>query len=86
MYTLTIGNSLRLCPAQEHVADLGQQLLSAVTLGSRLAVHQRNAQRHPGEGQREVITGSFGNPQGILDLAHRGIVGRQHAVAVSPRR
>ncbi len=47
--------------AQEHVADLGQEFLSPVTLGSRLMVHQRNAQRRPGEGQREVITGSFGN-------------------------
>src|SRR6516225_4750830 len=44
-----------------------------------MAVHQRNAQRHPGEGHREVITGSFGYPQGSLDLAHRRIVGPQHA-------
>ena len=48
--------------AHEHVADLGQERLSAVTLRSRLAVHQRKAQRHPGEGQRHIITGSFGNP------------------------
>ena len=48
-YTLTSGNSHRLCPpAQEHVADLGQELLSAVTLRSRVAVHQRQAQRRPG--------------------------------------
>ena len=32
-------------PAQEQLADLGQQLLSAVALGSRWAVRQRNAQR-----------------------------------------
>ena len=69
-------------PAQEHFADLGQELLSAVTLRSRLAVHQRKAQRHPGDGQREIITGSFGNPQGILDLAHRAIVGPQHAIGI----
>ena len=62
-YTLTIGNiAQEVSPAQEHVADLGQELLSAVTLGSRVAVHQRKAQRHPGEGHREVIAGSFGNP------------------------
>ena len=62
-YTLTIGNSAQdVFLADEHFADLGQKLVSAVTLRSRVAVHQRNAQRHPGEGQREVITGSFGNP------------------------
>ena len=62
-YTLTSGKSRQeLSPAQEHVADLGQELLSAVTLRSRWAVHQRNAQRHPGEDQREIIAGSFGNP------------------------
>ncbi|HYB36306.1 MAG TPA: hypothetical protein VEF72_11380, partial [Mycobacterium sp.] len=42
-------------------------------------MHQRNAQRHPGEAQREVIAGSFGNPQGILDLAHRPVIGPHHA-------
>ena len=31
--------------AQEHVADLGQEFLSAVTIGVRLPVHQRNAER-----------------------------------------
>jgi hypothetical protein len=36
--------------------------LSAVTLGNRWAVHQRVAQRRPGEGQYEIITRSFGNP------------------------
>jgi hypothetical protein len=30
-------------------------------------VHQRHAQRRPGEGHREVIPGSFGNSQGLLD-------------------
>ena len=71
-------------PAHEYVADLGQELQSAVTLRSRVAVHQRHAQRHPDVGHREVITGSFGNPQGILDLAHGGIVGPQHAIRYSP--
>jgi hypothetical protein len=47
-------------PAQECLADLAQEHLSAVTLCRRFAVHQRKAQRHPGEAQREVITGSFG--------------------------
>src|ERR1700722_11587635 len=61
--------------AQELVADLGQQFLSAIALGSGSAVHQRNTQRHPGEGQRQVITGSFGNPHGGLDLTQRRIVG-----------
>ncbi len=37
-------------------------------LGSRWTVHQRMAQRHPGEGQYEIITGSFGNPY----VYHRG--------------
>jgi hypothetical protein len=48
-------------PAHEYVADLGQELVSAVTLGSRVAVQQRGAQRRPDDGHREVITGSFGN-------------------------
>ncbi|CNH72151.1 Uncharacterised protein [Mycobacterium tuberculosis] len=30
----------------EYVADVGQDLPSALTLGSRLAVHQCNAQCH----------------------------------------
>src|SRR4029077_17587140 len=68
-----------LSPAQEYFADLGQQRLSAVTLAGSPAVHQRKTQRHPGDGQSEIVTGSFGNPQGTLDLAHRGIVGPQHA-------
>jgi len=49
-------------PAQERFAGLGQQLLSAGTLRIRVAVHQRGAQRRPGEVQRHIITGSFGNP------------------------
>jgi hypothetical protein len=39
-----------MCMACEHVADLGQERLSAVTLRSRLAVYQRDVQRHSGEG------------------------------------
>ena len=46
-------------------------------------MHQRNAQRHPGVRQRVVITGSLGNPEGILDFAHRGIVGSQHTIRYS---
>jgi hypothetical protein len=46
-------------PAHEYVADLGQELLSAVTLRSRVAVHQRKAQRQPGEDQREIVTELF---------------------------
>jgi hypothetical protein len=45
--------------------------VSAVSFGNCSAVHQRNAQHHPGEGKREVIAGSFGNLQGLFDLAHR---------------
>jgi len=70
-------------PAREHLADLGQQLLSAIMLRGRLSVRQRKAQNHLGEGQREILSGSFGNPYGILDLAHRGIVGPQHAKGYS---
>jgi hypothetical protein len=47
-------------PADEHVADLCQELLSAVTLCDRWAVHQRNAQRHPGEGQATYQLYAFG--------------------------
>jgi hypothetical protein len=42
-----------------------------------LAVYQCIAQCHTGDGRRNVISGSFGILQGILDLTHRGIVGRQ---------
>jgi len=66
-------------PTDHRFADSREQLLSAVTLRSRVAVHQRKPQRHPGVGQRDVITGSFGDPQGILALAHRAIIGRKHA-------
>jgi hypothetical protein len=45
----------------EHLADLGQDLLSAVTVGGLLTVRQCNAQRHSGVRQCDVITGSFGN-------------------------
>ncbi len=48
--------------AFEHVADLGQKRLPPVTIRSLVAVHQRDAQRHPGERQRHVIAGSFGDP------------------------
>src|SRR5262249_433659 len=48
--------------AQELLADLPHNPLSTLTLRSRLAVPQPNAQRHPGDRQREIITGSFGNP------------------------
>ena len=49
-------------PAEEHFADFREHLLSAVTLGIRVAVHQRNAQHHPGVGYGVVITGSLRNP------------------------
>jgi hypothetical protein len=65
---------------REKVADLGQKLLSAVTLLSAGAVHQRDAQRHLCEGYRKVITGSLGNPEGIFDLLYRAIIGSVHAI------
>ncbi|OBI82711.1 hypothetical protein A9X00_07120 [Mycobacterium sp. 1245805.9] len=34
-------------------------------------MHQRHAGCHLGEGQRDVVTGSLDDPQGILGLAHR---------------
>jgi hypothetical protein len=46
-------------------------------------VQQRKAQRDLGVPHRVVITGSFGHPQGILDLAHHAIVGPQHACRYS---
>ena len=42
---------------------------SQVGLGA--AVHQREAQVQPGESQLQVVAGSFGDRQRILDLAHR---------------
>ena len=65
---------------REQVADLGQKLLSAVALRIRVAVHQCDAQRHLGEGYRKVITGSLGNPEGILDLLYCAIIGSVHAI------
>jgi hypothetical protein len=60
-----------------HFGNVDQQILSAGSLRFRAAVHQRGAESHPGEGQRHVITGPFGIPPGIFDLAHRGIVGSE---------
>ena len=57
----TSGKSDRWClSAQEYVADVRQQLLSAVTLLSCLAVYERSAQRYLRVGQREIVSGSFG--------------------------
>ncbi len=85
-YTLTSGKSARRCPWRTKTSPTSaRSSLSAVTLRIRVAVRQRHAQRHPGAGHREVITGSFGNPQGLLDLAHHGIVGPQHAMRYSAR-
>ena len=61
--------------AHKHFADLGQELLSAVTVGSRWRCTSATPSADLRVRQREVIAGTFGNPQGILDLAHRGIVG-----------
>ena len=40
-----------LSPALNHVAEVLQQLLPAVTLGIRVAVHQRKARYYPGVNQ-----------------------------------
>ncbi len=74
-------NSLRLCPRRRITSLTScQQLLSAVTLRIRVAVHQRKTQHRPGEDHRHIITGSFGNPQRLLDLAHD----RNHRAASTP--
>ena len=70
--------------AQEHLADLGQELLSAVTLRSGVTVDQRKAQRQPGLGQCEIVTGALGNLQCFLDLTHRRVVGPDHASRYPP--
>ena len=41
-------------------------------------MHQRDAQREPGKAQREILTRSLGDPQRLLDVAQRGVVGQQH--------
>ena len=65
--------------AYEHFADLGQQLLSAITVGIRVggetARGPRSASRSATGGYRRTVRQS----QCILDLAHRGIVGSQRA-------
>ena len=44
-------------------------------------MHQRDAQREPGKAQREILTRSLGDPQRLLDVAQRGVVGQQHPTA-----
>ena len=67
-YTLTSRNSLRLCPRRTNTSPTSvQELLSAVTLRIRVAVHQRKAQSHPGVGQRHdrhrIVRQSVGHPR-----------------------
>ena len=53
----------------KHVTDLGKQLLSAFPFGIGAAMQQREAQVQPGETQLQVVAGSFGDRERILDLA-----------------
>ena len=71
---------------QAHVADLPEHLQSALTLCRGVPMHQRDAQRAPGKAQREILTRSLGDPQRLLDVAQRGVVGQQHPTALSPDR
>ena len=41
-------------------------------------MHQRDAQRAPGQAQRDILTRSLGDLQRLLDVAQRGVVGQQH--------
>ena len=83
---LTSGNSAHVVsPAHEHVADLERADFArghARPQGG--VVHQRQGQNYPGEGHGHVITGSFGNPQRVLDLLHRPIVGSLSTPSGSP--
>ena len=80
-YTLMSGKSPRLYPRRTSASPTSaRSFCPRVALRSGSPVHQRDGQRPPVDGHREVITGSFGNPEGILDLAHHGIVGPQHAI------
>jgi hypothetical protein len=44
----------------------------------RVAVHQRQAQRVSGVAQREIVSGSFGDLQRLINELERGVVGQQH--------
>ena len=43
----------------------------------RVAVHQRQAQRVSGVAQREIVSGSFGDLQRLINELQRGVVGQQ---------
>lgn len=64
-------------PTLEHVTDIGEHRLPAVAHRVFPAVDQRDAQCHPGDGQRDIVTGTLGDLQSVLDLAERAILGRQ---------
>jgi len=42
------------------------------------AVHQRQAQRISGVAQREIVSGSSGDLQRLINELERGVVGQQH--------
>ena len=41
-------------------------------------MHQRQAQRVSGVAQREIVSGSFGDLQRLINELQRGVVGQQH--------
>ena len=61
-------------PVQAHVAQLCQHLQAALTVCCGVAVHQRQAHRQSGIAQREIVTGSFGDLQRLINQLQRGVV------------
>src|ERR1700741_3310379 len=68
---------------QEKLFDGSQKDLSAVTLGGCRAVDQRKAEGQLSVRQGEIVSGSFGDVEGVLDLSHRGIIRSQNAGSYS---
>ena len=59
------------------VAQLCQHRQSALTVCWGVAVQQRQAQRVSGVAQREIVSGSFGDLQRLINELQRGVVGQQ---------
>ncbi len=51
-----------------HVAELGKHLESASPSIWGVVLHQHRAQRQPDEGPRDVVTGSLGDLQRLVDF------------------
>ncbi len=62
---------------QAHLAQLCEHRQSALTICCGVAVHQRQAQRLSGVAQREIVSGSFGDLQRLINQLQRGVVGQQ---------